>query len=96
MAGDDGVGDRKAEAKPGRLVHVARVVAPHERLEHGVLALTGDPGTVILDVDHNRRRAIVEPHDRLGAELTAFSTRLVTARCSASGRAVIMRCCGPL
>ena len=47
----DRVGNGQAQAKARGLVHVAGVVAAHERLQHDILARIGNAGTVVLDFD---------------------------------------------
>src|SRR5436305_1420655 len=90
MSCRDAVGDRQAKPEAGGLVHVACVVAAHERLQHGGLVGVGYAGTVILDIDGHvpdktlRRIVVSVPN------FTAFSTTLVMLRRRSSGRTVAM------
>ena len=86
MGEHDGVRNREAETKTGGFIHVAGVVAAHERLQHIVLARIGNAGAIVLDVDGQSVRRTVSRTVASAPNLTAFSTRLVTLRCRSSGR----------
>src|SRR5262249_3627310 len=68
MGDRDRACDGEAEPEAGGVIHVARVVAAHERLQHLLLALVGNAGTVVLDVDGQLGAGDVEADRDLGAE----------------------------
>jgi hypothetical protein len=95
MRQHDRARDREPETEASGFIHVAGIVAAHERLEHDILARVGNAGAVVLDfdrdvVDDGIRRMVASPPNR-----TAFSTRLVMLRCRSSGRTMAMACSGP-
>ena len=51
MREHDRIRNRKTEAEARRFIHVAGVVAAHERLQHILLLRIRNTGAVVLDVD---------------------------------------------
>lgn len=56
MRQHDGLCNREAKPEACGLVHVARIIAAHEGLQHGLLGGIGNAGAVVLDLD---RRSFV-------------------------------------
>src|SRR6185437_10917394 len=67
MRDRDGARDREPETEAGSLIHVAGVVAAHERLKHDLLASIGNAGTVVLDLDGSGIRRYPQAYGGLRA-----------------------------
>jgi hypothetical protein len=64
----DGVRDRKTKAEPRRFIHVAGLVAAHERLQHILLQRIRNAGAVVFDVDGELIRRDAKADHRFGAK----------------------------
>src|SRR5450432_111854 len=63
----NGTRDREPETEAGGFVHIAGVVAAHERFEHDLLARIGNTGAIVLDLDGRGLRRYPQAYGGLRA-----------------------------
>jgi hypothetical protein len=64
----DRAGDGEAEAEACGVIHVAGIVAAHERLQHLALEGVRNAGTIVFDIDDRAVRRQFEADRGFGAE----------------------------